>query len=190
VLFGLGHQKPHHDLEMARAAPLYRGIEKLERKGDQVQWGGRTLYSDGRFATSDGKARFSPVSTDRIVRAAAALGRSGSDGGRRFVVSTRRGKQFNSMVQREVDPLTGARRDAVFMSDADAQRLGIGDGAPVRLCSGAGVFEGHVQIANIKPGNLEVQWPEGNVLLLGAAIDPDSMEPDYNAVVTLEAQRD
>ena len=38
----------------------------------------------------------------------------------------------------------------------------------------------------ISPGNLEVHWPEGNTLLSASAIDSDSMEPDYNAVVTLE----
>ena len=38
----------------------------------------------------------------------------------------------------------------------------------------------------ISPGNLEVHWPEGNTLLSASAIDPDSMEPDYNAAVTLE----
>ena len=32
-----------------------------------------------------------------------------ADPARTFRVSTRRGKQFNSMIQREVDPLTGAR---------------------------------------------------------------------------------
>ena len=47
--------------EIAKAIPLYRGIETLKAKGDQVQWGGRTLYADGRFATPDGKAHFSPV---------------------------------------------------------------------------------------------------------------------------------
>ena len=40
--------------------------------------------------------------------------------------------------------------------------------------------------APIKPGNLEVHWPEGMSLLAGDAIDPDSMEPDYNATVTVE----
>jgi hypothetical protein len=32
---------------------------------------------------------------------------------------------------------------------------------------------------------LEVHWPEGSTLL-SSVIDPDSMEPEYNAVVTLE----
>src|SRR5204863_483140 len=48
--------------EIARAVPLYAGIETLRAKGDQVQWGGRTLYQNGRFATPDGKAHFSTVS--------------------------------------------------------------------------------------------------------------------------------
>src|SRR4051794_19841781 len=47
--------------EIARAVPLYRGIEGLSVKGDQVQWGGRTLYADGRYATPDGKGHFAVV---------------------------------------------------------------------------------------------------------------------------------
>ena len=106
-----------------------------------------------------------------------------------FLLSTRRGKQFNSMIQRDVDPLTGAGRDAVLVSQEDLARLGLGSGQRVRLSSVDGVFEGRLRQALIKPGNLEVHWPEGNTLLSGAAIDPDSMEPDYNAVVTLEAEQ-
>jgi anaerobic selenocysteine-containing dehydrogenase len=91
------------------------------------------------------------------------------------------------MVQKSVDPLTGAARDAVFMSVDDAERLGLEEGAAVRLASGCGRYEGRIFRAPIRPGNLEVHWPEGN-LLLGPEIDPDSMEPDYNAVVTVERQ--
>jgi molybdopterin-dependent oxidoreductase alpha subunit len=160
--------------EIAQAVPLYAGIERLAAKGDQLQWGGRLLYADGRFATSDGKAHFAPVSP---------RGRTRAEG--TFFVSTRRGKQFNSMVQKEIDPLTGAGRDAVFISDDDAEQLGLADGSPIRLASAYGHYEGRVFRAPIKPGNLEVHWPEGNVLL-GPEIDPDSMEPDYNALVTLE----
>ena len=60
------------------------------------------------------------------------------------------------------------------------------EGTPVRLRSACGTFNGRLKQAPIKPGNLEVHWPEGNVLLSGSAIDPDSMEPDYNALVTIE----
>jgi anaerobic selenocysteine-containing dehydrogenase len=89
------------------------------------------------------------------------------------------------MVQRDVDPLTGARRDDVLISGEDLQRLNMDDGAAVELRSPNGSFRGRLKSAPMTPGNLEVHWPEGNVLLSAAAIDPDSMEPDYNATVTL-----
>jgi predicted molibdopterin-dependent oxidoreductase YjgC len=161
--------------EIARAIPLYQGIEKLKVKGDQVQWGGRMLYSDGRFATPDGKAHFAAVST-----------RSTSQDASAFVVSTRRGKQFNSMVQREIDPLTGAGRDDIFISPDDLARLRLSEGTAVRLRSPSGTFDGTLRAAPIKPGNLEVHWPEGNTLLSPDVIDPESMEPDFNAGVTIE----
>jgi predicted molibdopterin-dependent oxidoreductase YjgC len=161
--------------EIARTTPLYKGIENLAAKGDQVQWGGPTLYADGRFVTPDGKAHFAAVSMRRRP--------GGVD---RFEVSTRRGKQFNSMIQRRVDPLTGADRDDILISEDDLARLRLEEGASVRLRSSSGTFNGRLKQAPIKPGNLEVHWPEGNTLLSASAIDPDSMEPDYNAVVTIE----
>jgi len=161
--------------EIARAVPLYAGIVRLAGKGDEVQWGGRTLYADGVFATPDGKARFAPVSLPSSARAGGA-----------FMVSTRRGKQFNSMIQRDVDPLTGSSRDAVLISGEDLVRLNARDGARVTLRSANGSFTGRLVEAPIKPGNLEVHWPEGNVLISGDRVDPESMEPDYNAVVTVD----
>jgi molybdopterin-dependent oxidoreductase alpha subunit len=162
--------------EISRAVPIYTGIETLHAKGDQVQWGGRTLYADGRFATPDGKAHFSLVDPGNAKAAKSTFA---------FRVSTRRGKQFNSMIQREVDPLTGARRDAVFISGEDLLRLELQDGAAVVLTSATGTFRGRLMLAPIKTGNLEVHWPEGNALLSASAIDPDSMEPDYNAMVSI-----
>jgi predicted molibdopterin-dependent oxidoreductase YjgC len=161
--------------EIARAVPLYRGIESLKTKGDQVQWGGANLYANGRFATPDGKAHFSRVAPTRAVRPAD-----------RFAVSTRRGKQFNSMVQRTTDPLTGARRDDILISAEDLASLQVADGTAATLHSVNGTFHGRLKLAPIKPGNLEVHWPEGNALLSGAAIDLESMEPDFNASVTIE----
>jgi molybdopterin-dependent oxidoreductase alpha subunit len=161
--------------EIARAVPLYAGIEKLGKRGDSVQWGGETLFADGRFATPDGKAHFTPV------RLRSRRPREG-----RFLVSTRRGKQFNSMVQRERDPLTGAARDDVLMSAADAGRLSLAEGTAIRLVSDSGDFRGRVKLAPIKPGNLEVHWPEGMSLLSATEIDPESREPDYNALVEVE----
>jgi len=176
--------------EIARAIPLYRGIEKLFAKGDQIQWGGPTLYADGRFPTDSGKARFVPVRLrleTTIERSHPVRPRPNHLSSPHFLVSTRRGKQFNSMIQREIDPLTGAGRDAVFVNADDLRRLSLQDGQRVRLTSADGFFDGRLRQAPIKPGNLEVHWPEGNTLLSATAIDPDSMEPDYNAVVTIEA---
>lgn len=160
--------------EIARAIPLYRGIETLARQGDQVQWGGERLFADGRFATPDGKAHFAVVDLPKRERR--------SD----FFLSTRRGKQFNSMVQHEEDPLTGARREDVLMSAEDARQLSLSDGDTVRLVSDTGEFRGRVRLAPIKPGNLEAHWPEGMALLSGSAVDPESGEPDYNATVRVE----
>lgn len=160
--------------EMAKAIPLYAGIETLEKAGDQVQWGGPTLYTGGRFDTPDGKAHFAVVPLPR---------RKAREG--LFAVSTRRGKQFNSMVQRDRDPLTGASREDVLMSQEDAARLGLSEGAPVRLVSDAGDFRGRVLLAPMKPGNLEVHWPEG-MPLLSTSTDAESGEPDYNAFVRVE----
>jgi anaerobic selenocysteine-containing dehydrogenase len=161
--------------EIGRTIPLYKGIEALAAKGDQLQWGGRTLYSDGRFATSDGKAHFGAV-TPRAV----------SPDPDRFAVSTRRGKQFNSMIQRQIDPLTGAAREDILISGTDLERLRFDEGTIVTLRSERGTFRGRLRRAPIKPGNLEVHWPEGNTLLSSSAVDPESMEPDYNALVTIE----
>jgi molybdopterin-dependent oxidoreductase alpha subunit len=161
--------------EIGRAVPLYAGIERLGRKGDQIQWGGERLFEDGRFATPDGKAHFSVV---------VPQGRRAADG--RFSLSTRRGKQFNSMVQHDVDPLTGARRDDVLLSPEDARRLGVRDGDRLRLVSPVGELTGRARIDALKPGNLAVHWPEANVLLSREERDALSHEPDYNALVSVE----
>lgn len=161
--------------EIAKAIPLYAGIEKLSREGNSFQWGGPRLFADGRFATPDGKAHFSSVRPKE---------RRAKEG--RFYVSTRRGKQFNAMVLRPNDPLTGAARDDVLVSREDAHRLSLRDGDRIRLTSDFGSFAGRAKIDRIKPGNLEVHWPEGNPLLSREEIDLASREPDYNATVRVE----
>jgi molybdopterin-dependent oxidoreductase alpha subunit len=161
--------------EIARTTPLYAGIERLTRKGDQVQWGGPLLFADGRFATADGLARFAPVALRARTREPGT-----------FLLSTRRGKQFNSMVQRDVDPLTGASRLDILISDDDLREIGLAAGARARLRSESGTFTGNLRPAPMRRGNLEVHWPEGNALLPALVLDPESREPDYNATVTIE----
>src|SRR5918997_2173685 len=115
--------------EIARVVPFYAGIETLADTGDAVQWGGRHLCAGGVFPTPDGRGRFSVLAPPE---------RDLPDGA--FVVSTRRGKQFNSMVHAAVDPLTGAVRDAGMIDPADAAGLGVAAGgglppAPARDAS-------------------------------------------------------
>jgi molybdopterin-dependent oxidoreductase alpha subunit len=160
--------------EIARAIPLYQGIEKLSKEGDNFQWGGPTLFAECKFATPDGRAHFSTV-IPKYHRAPEGM----------FYLSTRRGKQFNSMLQRSIDPLTGASRDDVLISQEDATRIGIKEGDPIHLTSSVGSFSGRAKIDQIKPGNLEVHWPEGNCLLSHEEIDASSGEPDYYAMVTV-----
>ena len=160
--------------EIAKVVPTYRGVEQLQKLGDAVQWGGTRLCADGIFPTPDGRARFSAV---------APAPRERPD--HRFVLSTRRGKQFNSMVYAEIDPLTGAGRDAVFIGDEDATSLGVRDGAPVLLRSEHGELEARIHVAPIRSGNVQVFFPEGNVLLPRGRLDPESGVPDYNAVVEI-----
>lgn len=172
---GLGcHDADAIRKEIATVVPLYRGIESLADTGDQVQWGGERLCEGGVFSTADGRARFVAVEPrDADVPAG------------RYRLSTRRGKQFNSMVFEDHDPLTGADRDAVFMSSADAADLGLEEGAAVVVRSSHGEMRGRVHLAPIQPGNVQAHWPEANVLI-GAGRDERSGVPDYNAIVELE----
>ena len=90
------------------------------------------------------------------------------------------------MVWGSSHPVTGAGRNDVLISREDADRLGIRDGKRIRLTSNFGSFAGRAKIDRIKPGNLEVHWPEGNGLLSREEIDLASREPDYNATVRVE----
>ncbi|GGK65654.1 formate dehydrogenase [Sphaerisporangium melleum] len=160
--------------EIEEAVPFYAGIAGLAKFGDNVQYGGRHLCPDGRFPTADGRGRFAPVALPELER---------PDGA--FMVATRRGKQFNSMVHERRDGFNGATREAVLISPYDADRLGLPDGAEVELRGAAGTFTGRVLRAPLTPGNLQIHWPEGNVLLDPVRRSPDARIPDYNAVVTL-----
>jgi predicted molibdopterin-dependent oxidoreductase YjgC len=162
-------------VEIASVVPLYAGIEDLQDTGDAVQYGGRHLCVGGAFATPSGRARFSAVDVSPIELPPGA-----------YFVSTRRGKQFNSMVFAERDPLTGAGRDAIYIDASDAAALGLGEGAKVRLRSATGEMAGRLKLVRLPARTLQVHWPEGNVLIDADLREPRSHAPDYNAIVTLE----
>ena len=60
-------------------------------------------------------------------------------------LSTRRGKQFNSMVYGQTDKLTGADRKAVLIAEPDAHERGLADGDEVLVRSEHGELRGHAR---------------------------------------------
>jgi predicted molibdopterin-dependent oxidoreductase YjgC len=155
--------------DIAATVASYRGIETLGKQGDQLQWGGPRLCEGGRFPLPDGRARFvhSEPPDTRLLPG-------------RFHLSTRRGKQFNSIVQQDVDRLTGAARDHLFMRE-----LGLAQDQPVRVRSDHGQLDARAFAAAVTRGNLQMHWPEANVLIGAGVRDPGGLVPDYNAIVTI-----
>jgi len=143
--------------EIASVIPMYDGIQHLREKGDQFQYGGPLLCEGWVFPTIDGRARFAAVALPSTSRR--------SD---EFLIGTRRGKQFNSMVHQDHDPLNRVDRDGILMNAADVARLGLVDGDEITVVNHHGALAGSVVIADIAPGSLQVHWPEGNIL-----VDPD-----------------
>jgi molybdopterin-dependent oxidoreductase alpha subunit len=164
--------------EIDRVVELYRGIAQLREEGDSLQYGGPLLCEGWRFPTADGRARFNAPRVPEPV----------ADDGR-LNLSTRRGKQFNSMVQGSRDSITGATREAVLISSADARRLGIAAGERVLVRSQTGELTGIAVIAPIAAGNVEVHWPEGNALIAPGRLSPQARIPDYNARVEVSPVR-
>ncbi|MEH1848765.1 MAG: FdhF/YdeP family oxidoreductase [Nostoc sp.] len=160
--------------EIAQVVPQYAGIQHLQQAGDQFQYGGSHLCFGWNFSTPDGKAHFGVL-----------LPRQRELPEGYFLVATRRGKQFNSMVQERKDAITGAMREAVLMNAADATQLGLKDSDRVILKNELGELFCQVYIAPIQSGNLQVHWPEGNVLLDKSKRSLEGV-PDYNAIVQLE----
>jgi anaerobic selenocysteine-containing dehydrogenase len=158
--------------DIARSIPVYDGIQRLTKFGDEFQYGGPHLCADWKFPTPDGKAHFSAISPPPVER---------PDGS--YVLATRRGKQFNSMIHERRDALTGAVREAVLMNPGDADRHGFADGDEVVLSSATGEMRGRVLRAPLAPGNLQVHWPEGEVLIDRTKRSPQAGIPGYKGVV-------
>lgn len=160
--------------EISQVIPQYAGIQHLQEAGDQFQYGGSHLCWGWQFNTSDGKAHFSTLNLNSV---------SIPEG--YFLLATRRGKQFNSMVQEAKDAITGAGRDAILINPIDAAKLSLNNGDRVILKNSWGQYEGQIYTAPMKPNNLQIHWPEGNVLLDKNKRSAEGV-PDYNALVQLE----
>ncbi|MBM7602258.1 molybdopterin-dependent oxidoreductase alpha subunit [Metabacillus crassostreae] len=161
--------------EIAVANRDYDGVQHLKKQGDVFQWGGAWLCEGGVCPTPDGKGNLISVEIPDLNR---------KEG--QFIVTSRRGKQFNSMVYKEVDPFNGAERYDVLMNAEDAKRLSIADGEGIVVYNGFGVFQGKAKFVDIAIGNVEVHFPEGNFLLPRGRYEKFAGIPDYNITATVE----
>ncbi|AJD90268.1 formate dehydrogenase [Jeotgalibacillus malaysiensis] len=161
--------------EIAKANTNYDGVQHLKKQGDVFQWGGAWLCEDGICPTPDGKGNLISVDIPDLGK---------KDG--QFVVTSRRGKQFNSMVYKEKDPFNNAGRYDVLMNAEDGRRLSIAEGEGIVVYNGFGVFQGRAKFVDIAKGNLEVHFPEGNFLLPRGRYEKYAGIPDYNITVTVE----
>ncbi len=113
--------------EIVKVVPFYDGIQSLRKTGDAIQYGGPHMCADWNFPTEDGKAHFKAIPLPNLSRPEKS-----------FEISTRRGKQFNTLIYAEIDPMTGAQRDAIFISREDAADLHVNNhdkvafGEPIR----------------------------------------------------------
>jgi predicted molibdopterin-dependent oxidoreductase YjgC len=153
--------------DIARAVPLYDGIQYLSKKGDNVQWGGERLCEGWSFNTEDGKARFYPVEPPETTPPT-----------NMFILTTRRGKQFNSMLLSNRDMLTGCSRFQVIMNIDDMAELGLRSGDEVVLRSQTGILRGVVMQGNIRTRTIMAYWPECNTLI-ERRYDENTMIPAY-----------
>ncbi|MCD8509910.1 MAG: FdhF/YdeP family oxidoreductase [Bacillus sp. (in: Bacteria)] len=161
--------------EIAKANPVYDGIQFLKNKGDVFQWGGAWLCEDGICPTEDGKGQLIPIVIPELRK---------PEG--HFYVTTRRGKQFNSMVYNSVDPNNNAGRYDVLIHEEDARELRIVEGEAVVVYNKFGTFHGRAKFENTRRGNIQVYWPEGNVLIPKGIYEQYAKIPEYNTAVIVE----
>src|SRR5699024_681711 len=147
----------------------------LKNRGDLFQWGGAWLCEDGICPTPDGRGNLIAVEIPEHRK---------PEG--HFHVTTRRGKQFNSMIYDELDPFNAADRDDVLMNELDAAELGVAEGAPIVVYNQYGMYKGQAKFVNIKAGNIELHWPEGNVVIPQGVYEEFAGIPEYTTLVIVE----
>jgi formate dehydrogenase alpha subunit len=172
--------------EMARLTPLLAGLShaRLDREGG-IQWpcptpdhpGTPYLYAES-FPT--GRARFIPALE---TAAAAEL----PDRDFPFVLNTGRllYHWHGGTLTRRVEGLLAlAPRLEVAIHPSDAERLGVGPGAQIRVASRRGELTGHALVTEaVRPGAVFVPFVKleesAANFLTNAAFDPSSKIPEY-----------
>ncbi len=172
--------------EMAGLTPFLGGLShaRLDREGG-LQWpcptpdhpGTRFLYAE---SFPRGRGRFVPAV--QTVEAAEL-----PDSQYPFILNTGRllYHWHGGTITRRVPGLLAlAPRLEVAIHPADAGRLGVGDGQPVRVTSRRGELQGHAQVTDaVRPGAIfvpfvKLQESAAN-FLTNSALDPGSKIPEY-----------
>ncbi|RNB82706.1 formate dehydrogenase [Brevibacillus fluminis] len=161
--------------EIAKAAPAYDGIQHLKNRGDFFQWGNAYLCEDGICPTPDGKGQLLAIALPEFRKAEG-----------QFFVTTRRGKQFNSMVYGSKDPFNEAERTHVLMHPKDASKLMIAEGDAIVVYNQHGTFYGKAKYADVLAGNIQLYWPEGNCLMPKGVFEKHAGIPSYNTSAIVE----
>ncbi|MBI2943026.1 MAG: FdhF/YdeP family oxidoreductase [Candidatus Wallbacteria bacterium] len=157
--------------QMAAAVPGLEPIARLDAGGLEFQIAGRTFH-EPRFATADGRARFHVTPLPE---------RTWPPGQFRLMTIRSEG-QFNTVVYDQEDLYRGNdRRDVVMMSSEDARALGLVEGSRVRVETEAGSMVVRAALADIRPGNVAMYYPESNVLV-PRRIDPRSGTPAFKSI--------
>ncbi|KAB2338086.1 FdhF/YdeP family oxidoreductase [Cytobacillus depressus] len=161
--------------EISIANRNYDGIQHLKNRGDVFQWGGAWLCEGGNCPTPDGKGNLLAIEIPELRK---------TEG--QFYVTTRRGKQFNSMIYSETDPFNGADRYDILMNAVDAEQINIKEGDSIVAFNSYGTLQGRAKFEDVKSGNIAVFWPEGNVLLPKGVYEKYAEIPEYNTSIIVE----
>jgi anaerobic selenocysteine-containing dehydrogenase len=158
--------------EIARIVPGFAPLAEIDATRRDFTIPGRIRHA-AEFATRDGRASMSVTPVPDLPLAPEEL----------RLMTLRSEGQFNTVVYEYDDRYRNADgRDVVFMSAADAERLGLAAGERVQLISATGTY-GPVRVlmADIRAGNLAAYYPEANVLV-PRQIDARSLTPAFKSV--------
>jgi molybdopterin-dependent oxidoreductase alpha subunit len=158
--------------EIGKVVPGYGAMKEIDATRNEFQIEGRTFH-EPRFKTPDGKAHFYPTSLPDF-----------SVGEDEFRLMTLRSEgQFNTVVYEEEDLYRGnSHRNVVMLSQADADRLEIGEGEPAIVESETGSLRVSAAIVDISEGSLAMYYPEANALV-PRKLDSRSKTPAFKSIV-------
>lgn len=157
---------------IARVVPGYEALARLDDTREEFQLAGRTFH-EPRFPTPDGRARFHVTPLPELAPAPGEL----------RLMTLRSEGQFNTVVYEEEDLYRGnAHRNVVMMAAADARERGLRDGDRVVVSTATGRLAVEVALAEIRPGNIAMYYPEANALV-PRRIDPQAGTPAFKSVM-------